>query len=145
MKQKTIIVKSGKANIGKSMTLSRFGEHLVKAGATTTQTLPKKDYHAYFDYRGKKVGIQTYGDTKKLVQDGLNAMQSNSCDIIAIASKGYGATVKAIEAFAKSNNFRVIWAKPYCVWDGSITENDIKNYSASHLKLMIDDVITGVL
>jgi Mrp family chromosome partitioning ATPase len=145
MKQKTIIVSSGKANVGKSMTLSRLGEQLSIAGATTMQSFPKKDYHAYFNYKSKEIGIQTYGDTEKLVKDGLKAFNSKSCGIIVIASKGFGATVKAIESFAKANDYRVLWTTPYRVWDGSISESDTKDYSASHLKMMVDDVITGIL
>lgn len=145
MKQKTIIVVSGKGNIGKSMTLSRLGEQLYKSGATTSQTFPAKDYHAYLQYKGKKMGVQTYGDTERLVKDGLNAFNTKGCDIIAIASKGFGATVKAIESFAKANDYRVVWTTPYRVWDGSISESDTKDYAASHLKMMVDDVLTGVL
>ncbi|WP_405576850.1 hypothetical protein [Winogradskyella sp. Asnod2-B02-A] len=145
MKQKTIIVSSGTANIGKSMTLSRLGKQLVVAGATTSHTFPKKDYHAYLQYKGMKIGVQTYGDRQDLVKDGLNAFNAKSCDIIAIASKGYGATVKAIESFALANDYRVIWTSPYRVLDGSITATDIKDYSASHLKMMVDDIISSSL
>jgi hypothetical protein len=145
VKKKTIIVVSGKGNVGKSMTLSRLGHQLYYAGASTTQKFPAKDFRAYFQYKTKKIGIQTYGDTEHLAYTGLYELQSLNCDIIAIASKGFGKTVKAIEAFANSNNYRVIWTAPYRVWDGSITTSDIKDYTASHLKLMIDDVISGTL
>lgn len=113
MKKKTIIVVSGTANIGKSMTLSRLGHQLYYAGALTTQKFPAKDYRAYFKYNANKIGIQTYGDTEHLVYTGLYELQSQNCDIIAIASKGFGKTVKAIETFANSNNYRVIWTAPY--------------------------------
>ena len=145
MKKKTIIVVSGTANIGKSMTLSRLGVQLYYAGASTNQKFPAKDYRACFQYKTKKIGIQTYGDTEHLVYTGLHELQSQNCDIIAIASKGFGKTVKAIETFANSYNYRVIWSTPYRVWDGSVTTSDIKDYTASHLKLMIDDVISGIL
>lgn len=145
MKKKTIIVVSGKGNVGKSMTLSRLGKQLVAAGATTSHTFPKKDYRAFLHYKNKTIGVQTYGDREDLVNDGLNAFKTKNCDIIAIATKGFGATVTTLESFAKANNYRVIWSTPYRVWDGSISANDIKDYTASHLKLMIDDVISGIL
>lgn len=127
------------------MTLSRLGKQLVTAGATTTNPLAKKEYHAYFKYQGIKIGIQTYGDIKRLVEGAINAFISKECDIIAIASKGYGATVDIIEELALANDYRVIWTMPYRVWDGSISESDIKDYAASHLKLMVDGVISGAL
>jgi len=140
---KTIVVVSGKGNIGKSFTLSSLGRQLVTAGANTTADITKKEYHADFIYQNKKVGVQTYGDLAHLVINGLQEFLSVGTEIIAIASKGYGATVKAIEDFASLNNYRVIWTSPYQAWDSITDENRIKEYTASHLKLIIDDVIAG--
>lgn len=145
MKQKSIIVAQGTANIGKSMTLSRLGRILVNSGSTTTGNTSRGDYNVTMSYISKLIGIQTFGDSPGLVKTGLTDFLNMSCDIIVIASKGYGATVMEIESFAKTNNYRVIWTSPYKVWDGSISANDIKDYSASHLKLMIDDIISGRL
>lgn len=145
MKQKTIIAVSGTANIGKSMTISSLGRQIVAAGATTTDNISKNDYSAILAYKFKTIGIQTFGDLEELVKNGLIHFFNLKCDIIVIASKGYGATVKAIEEFAGVNKYRVIWTTPYRVWDGTISENDIKDYTASHIKMMIDDVILGTL
>ncbi|XLS30837.1 hypothetical protein ACJD0Z_08385 [Flavobacteriaceae bacterium M23B6Z8] len=143
MKQNTIIVAQGTANVGKSMTLSRLGRQLITAGATTVDDVTKTDYSARLQYSSVTIGIQTYGDLEGWVAQGLQHFLNNSCDIIAIASKRYGATARVIEEFASVNNYRVIWSTPYRVWDGSITDSDIKDYSASHLKLMVDDIISG--
>jgi len=143
--KKTIIAVSGTANVGKSMTLARLGRQLVAVGATTATNVSGKDYNANFTYKTKTIGIQTYGDATRLVKNGLDGFLTMNCDIIAIASKGYGGTVKEIEKFANTNGYRVIWTKPYCVWDGSISDNDIKDYSASHLKFMLDDIISTIL
>lgn len=145
MKQKTIIAVSGTANVGKSMTLSRLGKQLAGAGATTTDTVTTNDYNAVLSYKSFTVGIQTYGDVAGWVHTGLHSFLAKKCDIIAIACKSYGATVNEIKTFAKSNNYRVIWTTPCAVWDGTIPENDIKDYAASHLKLMVDDIVAGSL
>lgn len=138
---KTIIALSGTANIGKSMTLARLGRQLKAAGATTTNNIGHNDYRAIFQYQNLTVGLQTYGDTAQLITQGLDVFSQHQCDIIAIAAKGYGATNTVIDNFSNQNGYRLIWSRPYVVWDGSISEDAIKNYSASHLLLMINDII----
>jgi len=145
MKQKTIIAVSGTANIGKSMTISSLGRQIVAAGGTAPDDVTTKDYRAVIKYLSKIIGVQTYGDTEDLVQSGLDALLNHNCDIIVIASKGYGATVDAIGAFAGTNGYRLIWTSPYEVRDGSIPTTTIKDYGASHLLLMINDIISGSL
>ncbi len=142
---KTIIALWGTANIGKSMTLARLGRQLQANGATTNANITGGDYRAIFQYQNKTIGLQTYGDTEHLVNQGLTEFQNQQCDIIAIASKSYGATVDTIGAFAGQNGYRIIWSSPYEVRDGSITTDTIKNYAASHLLRMVDDVIAGIL
>lgn len=145
MKQKTIIAVSGTANIGKSMTISSLGRQIVASGGVTSDNVAAKDYRAIINYSNKIVGVQTYGDTESIVQSGLDTFLNQNCDIIVIASKGFGSTVDAIGAFAGANDYRLIWISPYEVRDGSIPTNTIKDYGASHLLLMIDDIISGSL
>jgi len=145
MKQKTIIAVSGTANIGKSMTISSLGRQIVATGGTTLDDVTTNDYRAITKYLSKIIGVQTYGDTEGLVQSGLDALLNHNCDIIVIASKVYGALVNAIGAFAGANGYRLIWTSPYEVRDSSIPTVTIKDYGASHLLLMINDIISGSL
>jgi len=145
MKQKTIIAVYGTANVGKSMTLSSLGRQLSAAGGTTNDNFSKADYNAIFNYTNRIIGVQTFGDLVGFVQTGLDHFLINSCDIITIATKRYGDTVNAVGAFAGNNGYRVIWVAPYEIRDNSITVTNIKDYCASHLRLMIDDIIAGRL
>lgn len=142
---KTIIALWGTANVGKSMTLARLGRQLHANGATTTAHISGTDYRAIFQYQDKTIGLQTYGDTEYLVNQGLVEFQNQHCDIIVIASKSYGATVDAQVTFAERNGYRLFWATPYEVHDDSITTDIMKTYSASHLLRMIDDVISSII
>jgi len=144
--EKTIIVLGGTANTGKSMTLVHLGNQLQTNANTITRTnLGNNDYRAVFQYKKQIIGLNTAGDTLGIVTEGLNEFLQKQCGIIAIASKAYGATVIAISEFATQNGYRVIWTKPYVVWDNHINTQRIKNYTASQLHKMIDDVITGSL
>ncbi|WP_207494512.1 hypothetical protein [Aridibaculum aurantiacum] len=127
------------------MTLARLGRQLGDAGASTLDDITRGEYRAVFNYQGRRIGIQTFGDTENVVNAGLNHFLDNSCQIIAIASKRYGQTIARLDAFANVNNFRIIWVAPYEVRDDSISTNTIKEYCASHLLLMIDDVISNRL
>lgn len=143
MKQKTIIVLHETANQGKSMTLSELGRILFKNKATTKDEINKSEYRAILTYKNCQIGIQTYGDNEWLIMEGLDALKK--CDIIVIPAKRFGATHTTLNQFANKQSYRVIWAAPYKVWDGSIGVDEIKRYSASHIKFMIDDIISNNL
>lgn len=145
MKQKTIIGLKGTANVGKSMTLSSLGRQLRNARGITSVDVTRGDYWAVFDYQGKKVGIQTYGDHVSHVRSGVTGFLNERCDIIVIASKTTGATLNHVNQVATTNDYRVFWARPYEVRDRSIPVEDMKEYCANHLRLMIDDIISGIL
>lgn len=145
MTNRTVIAVSGTANVGKSMTLSSLGRQLQAAGATTDDSIEGKEYRAIFNYRNLDIGIQTFGDIESMVADGLDVFQKQKCDIIAVASKRYGNTVNWIENFTKKHGYRLIWTAPYEVSDMSISTDRIKDYTASHFLLMIEDIISDTL
>lgn len=143
--KKTIIGVYGTANTGKSKTINRLGHLISENGGTTSNDINYKDYFAVFSYKSACVGIQTYGDYKSAVVEGLRKFKEQSCEVIVIASKQYGGTVDVINEFATDNDFRVIWVTPYQVLDGSIDIDRLKNYSAQHLLRIVNDVIDGNL
>ncbi|MEP4534962.1 MAG: hypothetical protein ABJ004_17845 [Cyclobacteriaceae bacterium] len=142
-----MIVLQGTANVGKSMTLASLGQQIQAKGGVTANNLNRKDYWAIFNYQGVKVGVQTYGDHVNVINQGIPKFLSNSCDIIAIAAKSSGATIDTLKQIADTNHYRVILTKPYEVRGGfnPISTGTIKDYCASHLLLMIDDIISGNL
>lgn len=145
MIQKTIIGIYGTANVGKSTTLRSLGSQLVSSGATTTDNMRTWEYRAVFNYLQTKLGLQTFGDHFTLVEEGLNHFLNNHCDLIVIATKRYGDTIDTVGAFAGDNGYRIIWIAPYEVRDGSIETQVIKDYSASHILLTINDIISDNL
>lgn len=141
--KKTIIQISETANRGKSMMISRLGRQLIQLGATTNNDVSGNDYRAVFEYKGVKVGLQSFGDSEELVNQGLTYFLSEGCEIIIIPTKRFGATSDAVSGFADSNSYRVIIGSPYRI-NGSITEiNQIKEYSATHYAGMVTDIISG--
>lgn len=143
--KKTIIGVYGTANIGKSKTINRLGHLIGENGGSSDNNINFYDYFAVFSYKSACVGIQTYGDYKFAVEEGLGKFKEQNCEVIVIASKQYGGTVDVLNEFAKDNDFRVIWVTPYQVLDGSIDIDELKNYSAQHLLRMVNDVIDGSL
>ena len=143
--EKTIIGLKGKANVGKSMTLSRLGRQLRNAGGVTQDDIDKSEYWAVFEYQGVKIGVQTYGDHVNDVSAGIAGFLDRQCAIIVTASKTTGDTVDHLNQVAGTNGYRIIWARPYEVGDGSIAVEVIKEYGASHLLRMINDIISGII
>ena len=143
--QKTIIGVYGTSNVGKSMTLVLLGRQLEEIGAITDSNLAHWDYRAVFEYQNHKVGVQTYGDIEPLVREGLDLFLREECDIIFIASKTYGDTVDRIGVFAQENNYRILWFAPYEVRDERTPVLTVKNYAASNLLLMANNIIAGRL
>ena len=145
--RKTIIGVWGTANKGKSTTIRTLGRNLKNNGAQTENDVEKyNEYQAVFDYRGIKVGLQTYGDVASLVEEGLEELELKGSDIIVIATKSYGRTVDHLGEFAGIHDYRVLWVTPieiYNVEEGEI--HQMKYYSASQLEVMINDIIDGIL
>lgn len=136
----TLIGLWGTANVGKSTTLKKLSEEIEG------NEIILNNYNGHqivVVYRGKKVGVQTYGDDQKSVEDGLKVFHSHGCNIIAIASKSYGGTVVEIERFSSQNKWRLLWTSPI---QGEVSDyEDLKKYGSKILLKMIDDLIDNKL
>ncbi|CAN0266036.1 unnamed protein product, partial [Ectocarpus fasciculatus] len=104
-----------------------------------------KDYRAVFKHLNHSIGIQTYGDLKKQVKEGLDVFLKDKCDLIFMASKSYGGTRDCISSFAKEKGYRVIWIAPFEVRDRSMPSKILKDYCANHLFLIANNIIAGRL
>lgn len=143
--QKTIIVLKGTKNIGKTSTLVRVGKKLDKRkNSTTKDDINYPEYRAVFEYLGVKVGIQTFGDHVYVIDEGLNEFDKYPCDILIMASKGYGDTTMAIENYAKRGGYRVFWGTPWNCTD-TTQLNALNDYNADICLKMLDDIINGIL
>ncbi len=144
--KKTIIVVSGKTNTGKTKTLSKLCHCIEAAGGNTSNNIHKhKDYLAWFNYSQTVVGVQTYGDRLRDVENGLAALIKHQCEIIVIASRSQGATIRHIMSFAKMHGFRPIRTTTNRVKADSIPYEDMNSYTSRQLLSMVDDIIAGTL
>ncbi|GAB5526272.1 MAG: hypothetical protein Roseis2KO_41440 [Roseivirga sp.] len=145
---RTIIGVWGKANTGKTTTLALLGHQLISAGATTGNNINHTDYQAIFQYKSATVGLQTYGDYAKVVREGLLYL-GTQCDVLVMATRSLGYSVKELQDYAKRHGYRLIWATPLQLEGaqpkGSAAVRSLKDYSAEQLLKMVDDIIAGIL
>lgn len=62
------------------------------------------DFYAIFIYKGKKVGLTTYGDNKKCLKNSFDAFIENNCDIVICAGRRRrteAGSIKFIEELSK--------------------------------------------
>ena len=86
------IILYGTGNSGKTTTLHKFYEKFIKDNSEFTVLEIKfsgKDYMAIVEYHGYKVGIYTWGDTKGLIDEGVEYTQG--CDVIICVARSKGA------------------------------------------------------
>lgn len=85
------IILYGTGNSGKTTTLYKFYDKHIKDNSEFTVSEIKfsgKDYMAIVEYHGYKIGIYTWGDTKKLIEDG--GKYTKECDIIICTARSKG-------------------------------------------------------
>lgn len=117
-----IIALQGKSNMGKSTALGRLVMDLCDRGAKLLEVkkdfeenvsdkveeerkrcfggenVEVKDFAAILDYRGKKIGVVTQGDTRKCMDywfDDFILVQG--CDVVVCACRTKGETIEKLE------------------------------------------------
>ena len=90
-----IICFKGKANTGKSTIIKRILNEFFKI---TLIPKDKKDFSLCFLYEGKKVGICSYGDSKRDMKKWLKPLKNEKCEIIICASHTRGETIEFVES-----------------------------------------------
>ena len=97
----------GKGDIGKTTTLTLLYNILLQD--TTFSNIIKTpegicDFYAIFIYKGKKLGLTTYGDNKKCLKNSFDAFIENNCDIVICAGRRRrtkAGSIKFIEELSK--------------------------------------------
>ncbi|MDE5844785.1 MAG: hypothetical protein K2H44_05310 [Muribaculaceae bacterium] len=113
----TLINVYGCASIGKTSTLTALYD-LAKSSPTFIGNDPYYmtdcDFRAFFEYKGKKVGIMTFGDTLDggEVEDFLDECINNKCVRIFTASRTRGAVYDTVSGFANKNGYAFIETSP---------------------------------
>ena len=120
---------SGTGNSGKSHVL-RWVIELLKARATgkpdpTSVSMQPYDTQEVVVYKNKRIAICTGGDTADIIADNVayfkKELANGGLDIAVSATKSYGDTCAALEAFARSGG--VEWYQKAYMSRGLITVN----------------------
>ena len=88
-----IIALFGPANTGKSTTIHMLCSRMMKDGYHEMMREGKKDITAMYSKNGKRIGITSYGDTKPILEEVFQILESNKCDVIICACRTKGGTI----------------------------------------------------
>jgi len=107
----SIIALSGKTNVGKSRTIKIVYE-LLKQNYPTLKVLiepaeTKVEIRVVIIINGKRVGIESRGDTREIVEKALDIFTDTKCNIIICATRTRGGSWNAVQEFANSNHFEL--------------------------------------
>jgi hypothetical protein len=109
-----IIVLSGRSNIGKSNTIKIVYERLLtKYPYPSLIILPDtlaetgKEIWVVIKINGKRIGIESRGDNRTLVENALSIFVDYKCDIILCASRTRGESWDAIQAFGSAHDYNI--------------------------------------
>ncbi len=125
MSTKLLVCVYGRANVGKTSSLVELkyeiGNELLRNSVffkfNDVCSFPKPDFCGYYDTSKAKIGISSAGDDAASVQKGLNALLQVNCDMIFIASRTKGQSSDAVQNFAKTNNYELIWLAKENLYD----------------------------
>ncbi len=106
---KELIVLTGVANVGKSMTLNRVLELLrekfpsMKEIAVLRRT--RIEIRVVVEIDGIRVGIDSRGDRPEHVKDALDVLLRQRCSIIVCASHTRGGTIDEVRQFSEIHRY----------------------------------------
>lgn len=162
MKDKTIIIYTGRANEGKSSTLIEVCRRLITPSTPvlTYNNQPinfSRDVLASIRLGKIKIGIESQGDpgsrmimfdTIRYLADAKFSIKGfqaglGDCDIIICASRTAGATVKRIDQIAARYNYRTLWKGSY--YAPGFSHASINNYTASEIIHITNEIILNRL
>lgn len=113
---KKAIALYGKGDSGKTSTLNLLIDLIVSENKGIPMTIHteeelRKNCRAVLSYKGKIIGVGTWGDSKDQVEKNCNFFKEKNCDLIYTATRTRGETCKAIKDFVSINRFSLEWVK----------------------------------
>jgi len=113
---KKIIALYGKGDSGKTSTLNLLIDLIVSENkgipmAIRAEEELRKDCRAVLSYKGKIIGVGTWGDSKDEVEKNCKFFKEKNCDIMFTATRTRGETCDTIKDFAFKNRFSLEWMK----------------------------------
>jgi len=97
---KRIIALQGDKDTGKSLTIGILFDNMRNNGYVVVQDKKRKSSHDFFvilKKHGKKIGLSTYGDFKRMIIVKVELFIGLDCEIIVCACHRIGKTVEAIK------------------------------------------------
>ena len=98
---KAIIALQGRHDSGKTTTLKKLHDALIKLGYTLIWSTkkPRGDFMAIFEKNGIFIGITSAGDDYEKVKNKLEELIKQKCSVCICACRSYGYTVEVLEEF----------------------------------------------
>ncbi len=143
--KKSIIANWGHARQGKSDTVRRVLQLLLDAYPNAI-TIPATidfsgDVKVIIQIDGIKIGIESQGDPNSRLFESLVEFSKINCDLILCSTRTSGATVNAVSALHRTDNYEIIWATNY----RSDTKNQksLNELSANQIFELIQNLLTN--
>lgn len=113
---KAIIGLYGAANCGKTTTLKKLHDELIKQGGTELKLIQSKgsDYRTIIKYKENIIGIGTSGDDGCTVQENCLFFDKYDCDIAISATRTRGNSVGVLDNYSEEKKLgkdKIIWIK----------------------------------
>jgi hypothetical protein len=106
-----IIVLSGIANIGKSQTIGIVYELLLEnyPYLIIPDTLAEtgREIRVVIEINGRRIGIESRGDSRTHVDTALEIFAYHECDIILCASRTRGGSWDAVQEFGLAHDYNI--------------------------------------
>ncbi len=132
--KKIILALKGRANIGKTSSLSM----LIKMFHNQPITNHIEDTRIVFEYRGFNIAITTWGDNADEMKKNVNFLKQCSWDIAIIATRTRGETCTIVKAYATNLKAELKWVNK-----DPDERDEVRNnlQTAKQLYATIEDII----
>ncbi|ARV19175.1 hypothetical protein AEP_02248 [Curvibacter sp. AEP1-3] len=108
---KKIFTVSGRSNLGKSQTIKAVYEQLFKVFPDLKVIRDIREteieIRAVISVNGHRIGVESRGDNRKIVDESLSIFAEAKCQFILCATRSRGGTTDAVQEFAQLNKFTV--------------------------------------
>lgn len=136
---KTIVCVWGGGGIGKAAVIKRVFDKLNVSALAPVEE-PGDDIYAILDYRNRKVGVASMGDSGSGQDEYLRRMvEEEKCEIIVCASQTNGWTVECVDMYAQKYGYRLVWISPFAGY-GQISRNLLNDISSDAVVRLIDNL-----
>ncbi len=143
--KKTVIVNWGHSNQGKSDTIKKIAEEIIKNYPNAILNPLVIDFSAdikvIITLENVKIGIESQGDPNSRIFSSLKEFAQENCDLIICTTRTSGATVEAVKDIKSEFNYEIIWTTNYRSND--INHNSLNYFYAGQIFELIQNLINN--